>query len=192
MHYRDQKGDWQAIDSRLKPAKGEQALETTSGPLRTRLALRADAEHLVTIRDERGHTLRWRLEGASGVPCAQKKPMPRGDNEDENRANADKSASTVQYIGILPHTDLICELHGDRLKESLVLESPDAPAQYRFTLDMQGLAWEETAGGGLRLWDIAQPEEDVFRLPPPYMSRRDGRGWARCTPRIRRRVTTCA
>ena len=50
VHYLDTKGNWQEIDNHLQPAaRGEQALETTSGPLRTRLALRADAERLVTM-----------------------------------------------------------------------------------------------------------------------------------------------
>ncbi|MEA5015627.1 MAG: DNRLRE domain-containing protein [Candidatus Limiplasma sp.] len=175
VHYRDKKGDWREIDNRLKPtAKGGPALENTSGPLLTRLALRGDANPLVTIQDERKHMLRWRLEGAGGVSCTQGKPLPRSDDEDENRAHADKSTSTVQYAGILPHTDLICELRSDGLKEALVLNDPDAPAQYRFTLDINGLAWEETAGG-LRLWDRANPGEDTFRLPAPYMIDAAGR-----------------
>ncbi len=170
VHYLDTKGNWQEIDNHLQPAaRGEQALETTSGPLRTRLALRADAERLVTMRDERGHTLCWRLEGASGVPCTQKELILQGDDEDDKRAHADKSITSVQYCGIFPHTDLICELHGDRLKESFVLDSSDVPTQFRFMLNAQGLAWEQTEDNGLRLWDTARPDEDVFRLPAPYM-----------------------
>ena len=170
VHYRDPNGAWREIDNHLKPAaRGERALETACGPLRTRLALRADADPLVTVRDERGHALCWRLEGARGVSCTRGGLMPQSANEDENRAHAHKATSGVQYTGILPHTDLVCELHGNKLKESLVLRSPDAPAQFSFAMDAHGLAWEATAGGGLRLWDTALPEEDVFQLAPPYM-----------------------
>jgi|GEM_PF-2450209 len=170
VHYLDSKGNWQEIDNHLQPAaRGEQALETTSGPLRTRLALRADAEQLVTMRDERGRTLSWRLLGASGVPCTQNELILQGDDEDEKRAHADKSITNVRYSGIFPHTDLICELHGDHLKESFVLDSPDAPAQFRFMMNAQGLAWEQTTDNGLCLRDTAQPDEDVFCLPAPYM-----------------------
>lgn len=74
-------------------------------------------------------------------------PSPR---ERSDRAHADKSTSTVRYASVLPHTDMICELRGTRLKEALVLNAPEAPESYRFTLDIGQLAWEE-AGGGLRL-----------------------------------------
>jgi len=36
------------------------------------------------------------------------------------------------------------------------------------------LAWEEIGCGGLRLWDKANPNEDVFRLSPPDMADASG------------------
>lgn len=170
VHYRDRQGDWQDIDNRLTPVAGNDgALENTSGPLRMRFGNRADAEALVTMEDQQGRSLCWRLEGASGAPVTREEMFTSGEDEDENRAHADESVSAVRYAGLLPHTDLICELRGDCLKEALVLKGPDAPERYVYTMEVGPLMWEETEGGGLRLWDEAKPGEDVFRVPPPYM-----------------------
>ena len=170
VHYQDTDGAWCEIDNRLNTAaNGEQALETVCDPMRTRLALVGDANPLITITNRKGQQVSWALDGAGSVACTQGEKFTPSDDEDENRAHADKSTSAVRYHGILPDTDLICELQGDMLKESLVLHSQEAPTQYRFTLNIDGLAWEQTEDGYLRLWDSATPEEDAFLMPRPYM-----------------------
>ena len=71
VHYQDATGNWRDIDNRLRRAAGNQpALETTSGPLRMRMAGLADADPLATIEDDHQHTLCWRLEGAAYLNSA--------------------------------------------------------------------------------------------------------------------------
>ncbi len=175
VHYRNRQGEWREIDNRLRrvarngAADGGQAMETTNGPLRMRLGERADANPLVTLQDEQGYSIRWRLEGAGGAPVAQENVWTESADEDENRAHEDHSIATVRYAEALPHTDLICEMRGDGLKEALVLKNQSAPNRYAWTLDIGGLLWAETGNGGLRLWDKEKPEVDAFLLPAPFM-----------------------
>jgi len=57
--------------------------------------------------------------------------------------------------GVLDGVDLVYEAHGDGLKETLVLDSPDAGSLFTFFLDTDGVSLEQDPLGCWTLRDEA-------------------------------------
>lgn len=87
-------------------------------------------------------------------------------------APGDAGGRTV-YADVIDGVDLTYETRRRGLKETLVLDSADAPSEYRFALALSpGLTPRATSAGGLDLVDDAGRE--IFRIDAPWM--RDAAG----------------
>lgn len=111
VHFRNARGRWQDVDTRLRRAHGR-LLNRTNG-FSTSLPERLGTD---TVRVRRGRwSMAFRLRGA--------------------HATAAPSGSRVVYRDAFPGVDLDYRLTGDALKETLTLAGPDARRRFVFDVD---------------------------------------------------------
>ncbi|MEV2278313.1 DNRLRE domain-containing protein, partial [Nocardiopsis sp. NPDC049922] len=136
VHFRGEDGTWQEIDTTLvsdAEANGAQSLSSGDG---TRLAMAAeetdltlssegDSPDLVALGvSENGeHSVTFGVDGASDVAGSV-----QGD--------------TVHYEDVRPDADLTLQAGPGMVKETIILNSPDAPREWVFPLELNGLAPE--------------------------------------------------
>ncbi|MFJ5658071.1 LamG-like jellyroll fold domain-containing protein [Streptomyces microflavus] len=142
VNYRDEKGGWQPIDTDLTersesapagrhataataPAEG---WTNTADSVGLTLAPRADSPRLALLTLPSGASFGYGLTGAAPAPGAA-----RGNR--------------VSYENVLPETDLWLDSQAGGVKETLVLRSADAPADFAFPLTLHGLTATERDGG---------------------------------------------
>ncbi|WP_340558538.1 DNRLRE domain-containing protein [Streptomyces sp. GSL17-111] len=159
VHFRAEDGTWEEIDTSLVPeAQAEDSL-ARSAPATAedgRLHVAADDSGLTVAErgddpalaamavGADGHGVAFALSGAEGVT---------GTVTDD----------TVTYAGIRADADLSIQAKHGMIKETIVLNSPDAPRTWTFPLTLDGLVPELTEDGAVLLRD----EEDVVRAVVP-------------------------
>ena len=130
-----------------QPAKTEsQAGMETENP--TAAAVSAG---MFSMRDGKD-ILSWCLEGAAAVEAEQEK-------------------GRVVYHDILQDTDLSCLVRGTRVKEDIILKSPDAPEDFTYLYHLNGLA---AVQDGREVGFCDKDGKEIFRLSAPLM--RDAAG----------------
>lgn len=130
LNYRDGKGDWHPIDSGLtgrestapaaRAGEGDAGWTNTADSVGLHLAARADAPRLAALTLPTGESFSYGLSGAASAP-----------------GKAD--GTRVTYEQVLPGTDLWLDSQAGGVKETLVLNSAAAPAEYVFPLELDGL-----------------------------------------------------
>ncbi|MFF3393655.1 LamG-like jellyroll fold domain-containing protein [Streptomyces sp. NPDC002669] len=138
INYRDGKGGWRPIDAKLTGRKsagngsggdgraardadgGASGWTNTADSVGLALAARADAPRLASLTLPSGESFGYALSGAAAVP---------------GRADGTR----VAYERVLPDTDLWLDSQAGGVKETLVLHSASAPAEYLFPLALDGL-----------------------------------------------------
>jgi len=113
INYRDDAGDWQPIDTKLR-SDGQGGLEPTGSAVE--VSLPHDLTDPAKVIDG-SRWLSFELQDASA------------------QATADSAGSTATYDDALPSVDAAYEAQAQGVKETLTLRDASAPATYRFSLD---------------------------------------------------------
>ncbi|WP_309117942.1 transposase, partial [Saccharothrix sp.] len=121
---RDDKGAWQAVDSRLTEDRGSKRAKAGLHQLKPEFAASAEDRRLVTLEPINlggpGQRISVALEGARRVA----------------RQTKDSKAS---YVDVLPDTDLEYEVEPGSVKESIVVKKPSATSSWAFRMDLGAL-----------------------------------------------------
>ncbi|WP_445319867.1 golvesin C-terminal-like domain-containing protein [Micromonospora sp. ZYX-F-536] len=149
MNYRDAKGHWQPIDTRVRPATRDGYVQQNSTNSFTSL-FGGRTDNLVRFeRDGRAVQL--------GLAGGERTAAPKVDG------------STVTYPGLAGGADLVYDVTAAALKEKIVLrQAPEGPVSYTFTLDTEGLVAQPRADGSIA---FVRPDggDPVLVMPPAYM-----------------------
>ncbi|MCO1597713.1 DNRLRE domain-containing protein [Micromonospora sp. RHAY321] len=149
MNYRDAKGHWQPIDTRVRPATRNGYVQQNSTNSFTSL-FGGRTDNLVRFeRDGRAVQL--------GLAGGERTAAPKVDG------------STVTYPGLAGGADLVYDVTAAALKEKIVLrQAPEGPVSYTFTLDTEGLVAQPRADGSIA---FVRPDggDPVLVMPPAYM-----------------------
>ncbi|MBQ8307160.1 MAG: DNRLRE domain-containing protein, partial [Blautia sp.] len=127
VHYKDTDGAYKEIDRTLvlKEENTEKDVPERSYVNRNGETIFRFAETMTgrtaSRAEKTGRKLRWSLEGAADV-----KGEPGGKN-------------AIVYPGLLPDTDLVCQVGDLKVKENLVLRSPKAQSVYTYLYRTDGL-----------------------------------------------------
>ncbi|CCH30243.1 YD repeat-containing protein [Saccharothrix espanaensis DSM 44229] len=146
VNYRAADGSWQPIDTRLV-ADGD-GWRNTADQVDTRFGPTASEAPFVRVRLSGDHEFSFGLAGTRPAP-------------------ARVAGSTATYAGVADHTDLRLDVLPGGVKETLVLNSPDAPRRWVFPLRLKGLT-ARADGGGVALVDSAGQEK--ARIPAGFMT----------------------
>ena len=158
IHYRDERGAWQAIDNTLVPAAAG-----------TGFVNRANRYELHAPHGLGRAPIRV-AEGNAWVSFAL-----RG-----GRGLASVAGDTVAYTDALPGVDLTYAAGNDEVKETLVLESRTSPSTFTFTLRTSpGLTPKANRAGGIAFVDANGKVEFAFAPPVMVDSSRTRKGRSR-------------
>ncbi|MFR9725136.1 DNRLRE domain-containing protein [Streptomyces sp. MS19] len=135
---------WAPIDPTLARASTGEAWSTESTEAPIAFAARADEQPLVRMELDAGHAVGYALDGAAPVPGTVDGPL-------------------ITYRGVGPDADIEFIGGNDSVKETLVLNSPEAPSEWRFPLHLTGLTAVQDETGGIAFVD---PEEQAHAYMP--------------------------
>ena len=117
VHYKDTDGSWQEMDDKLEEVKGMAGRSSDSkenskfcnskGNLEIQLENHAVSSATASMTMD-GAALEWGLEDAEEVTAEK------------------KDDTLILYPGILKDADLQCRVHGEGLKEDIILHGPEA------------------------------------------------------------------
>ncbi|MET8232186.1 DNRLRE domain-containing protein [Micromonospora sp. NPDC005298] len=149
LNYRDAKGQWQPIDTRVVPAnRGGYVQQNATNSFTSLFGGRTDN----LVRFERdGRAVQLGLAGG------------------ERAAAPTVDGSTVTYPGLADGADLVYDVTAGALKEKIVLrQAPQGPVSYTFTLDTKGLVAQQREDGSIA---FVRPEggDPELVMPPAYM-----------------------
>ncbi|MFE5599303.1 DNRLRE domain-containing protein [Streptomyces coelicoflavus] len=160
VHFQDADGTWQPIDTSLVPAAdaedtpvtteaGDDRLAAAADDTGLTLGTRGDDPALATLRVDGGrHEVGFGLAGAAGT-------------------KADVRDDTAHYEDIRRDSDLALEAAHGAVKETIVLNSPDAPGTWTFPLSLDGLTPSLDEHGAVLLKDTAGRTQAV--IPKGWM-----------------------
>ena len=190
VHY-EQDGQWADIDNTLTmtAVRGQAVYTNTAGPWQVQFPRQLSGSNAISLTKD-GYTVSFAMAGelrtGSGFAVASA-------NQTVTRANAstarvqqvdmsalkaeaefeetilDKLYARVQYDGVYAGTNVVYDLDGARLKESVILRSYDATLRgYRYELNTGGLIPVLNQDQSIELRD---PNTDtvVMTMPAPFM-----------------------
>ncbi|MFU8854667.1 hypothetical protein ACNAW0_27390, partial [Micromonospora sp. SL1-18] len=130
VNYRDVKGRWQSIDTRVRPSgRGSWVQENSTNSFTSLFGGRSD--NLVRFEQD-GRAVQVGLAGGG------KAASPKVDG------------STVTYAGLAGGADVVYDVTATALKEKIVLHrAPSGPVSYTFTVDSKGLVARQRGDGSI-------------------------------------------
>jgi RHS repeat-associated protein len=148
VHYRDAKGTWQPIDTRIgRSDRAGFAYGATKNSFGSLFGARSD------------QLLRFEQDGRQvtvGLPGAARALTPR------------VQGSQVTYPGALGGADLVYQVTPDGVRKQIVLARRPAQAEWTFTLGLGGVEARPRPDGSIALVPEGG-EEPLFVLPRPFM-----------------------
>ena len=185
VHYQDEAGTWQDVDNTLFLQKAD----TASSVYRSRNG--DEVRSFAAVVDETGYlftaesgktavafyaqdTSHDGKERSDAVTAVVENPAAPTRSEEEFQAlplaeqvELRTLTSGLSYSDLWEKTDLAYQIHGLDVKESIVLNGPEAANAYAFRMELDGLSAVLTEEGGISLTD--PKGEEVFYIPAPYM-----------------------
>ncbi|MFJ4498584.1 DNRLRE domain-containing protein [Streptomyces sp. NPDC088864] len=146
VHYEDAAGTWQDIDTSLVPADEAKGVPE---------AAKTDGDRLAAASDDTGLT----LAPQGDDPALARLTLDEGkhavgfglDGASDTTAQVD--GDTAHYAGIRPGADVTLQATHGAVKETIVLDSSDAPHVWTFPLDLDGLTPSLDEHGAVLLKD---------------------------------------
>lgn len=151
VHFRAPNGEWKEIDNRLEPSPRGDGYVNAAGGNAFGFATRAQGADMVRIGQGNAH-LSFGIEG--GFP-----------------QDAVVEGNSITYPEVLPEADLRMSLHGESLKEMLILRSaPTVPPgeDFRVVFPLRTNALTPIERDGGVVFENTQGET-VFQMPKPFM-----------------------
>ena len=194
VHY-SEGGQWKEIDNTLKLADG--AYTNTAGKWKVSFPQQLTKDKAVTITKD-GYTLSFFMAGelyrdntsvtraALGTAIqeqpaqlqsfqaatAQLQAVKQPELQEETQypqAPAEKSHTRLKYANVSTGTDIVYDLNGNQVKESIIMDAYSARLRgYRYTLNVGELNPVLTDSGEIHLYD-RDNQEIVMIMPAPFL-----------------------
>lgn len=149
VHYKDSKGKWRDIDTKVTAGAGEDAFENAKNVFRSRFGKSSD--RLVTF-EAGGASIRL---GAAG---------------DKRKVTPTAKGSAVVFPDVFGTADVRYRVSRTGLKEEVVLASAaDAAGEYTFELQTSGLIAKEQADGSIGFFKKNDDKLPKYVIPAPFM-----------------------
>ena len=150
VHYKDDQGAWQDIDTNVTDTGSDLKADKTAA--KTTLKKQADDQGAVGSIQVAGRTVTLKAKDAKGI----------------RKQRATREQRGVRYRKAYEDADLRYEITSSGLKEEIVLTGPKGPSQYRYELTVDNADVRKTAAGDL---EFVEPGTGtfLFKLPKPYM-----------------------
>lgn len=154
IHYVNEKDELVDIDNTLvQSADKDFAFENRANSLKVRFAGKSGEKKLGQLQQQE-FSIKWYLL-------------------DGKEAAGNTSRNTITYSGIKESADLRYVIEGSTLKEDIILNSSDAPSEFKFILNLKNLDYEVQADGSI---NFVEPRNGavVWVMPKPFMYDAEG------------------
>ncbi|OYD09075.1 hypothetical protein [Paludifilum halophilum] len=149
IHYKDQKGNWHKIDTRIQSAD-QPGFSYGNEKNTFQSFFGKKSDKLVRFkRNKRQLTLGVKGKGKSLSPEVKE--------------------DTVTYPDVFGEADLVYQVTSDALKEKIVLEKAPKDAAYTFTVKMGGVKAKKRKDGSIAFYRKSGEGDPVFIIPKPFM-----------------------
>jgi hypothetical protein len=177
VHYRE-KGQWKDIDNSLietTSEDNERVLGNRENALKVRIAKRANAKRLVTIRKD-GYEIAWGIEQAGNTlyKAPTKQMKQQAFSESDRKRVLQNISSEVDFEEIFKNVDLNYEIISESLKESIIVKDRTDRLQLRFNLDTKNVIPELRGDNTIIFYDQEDLNKEVFAITTPYMVDAEG------------------
>ncbi|WP_127508968.1 DNRLRE domain-containing protein [Actinoplanes solisilvae] len=163
VNYRDGKGRFQPIDTRVRPTGRSGYVQGNS--TNTFASLFGDSSDDLVRFEKDGRSVELGLPGAD----RDTKPVVSG--------------STVTYPGLADGADLVYEVSSTELKEKILLKrAPSGPVSYTFSLDLNGLSAAPQPDGSIDF--VTAAGATALTMPAPYMYDETGATSTKVTQKV--------
>ena len=178
VHFIDDDDAWQDYDNTLdmEAAKSSGDISgfiSSRNDLKIKFANNSNSSSLIQIKNS-DYSISLNLLGASkGKAIAVNNPLEAQRSENgklklEEAVKLTKYSSSVVYENILENTDLEYIVHGNNLKENIIVKARGVSYIYEFNLDLTGLVAVLNEDGSISLLDD-KTSELQFTIPAGYM-----------------------
>ncbi|PTX53681.1 YD repeat-containing protein, partial [Melghirimyces profundicolus] len=149
VHYRDDKGNWKEIDTRIQDTnKPGFSYGNEKNTFQSFFGKKSD--QLVKFQLKKRHL-------TLGVKGKEKKLTP------ETKDN------TITYPDVFGEADLVYDVTPTSLKEKIILEKAPEDATYTFTVKMGGVEAKKQKDGSIAFYRKSGEGDPVFIMPKPFM-----------------------
>ncbi len=150
VHYQDTAGEWRNVDTSLVPADSSgDRLTPAADDTNLTLAQRGDDPALAELSVEDGrHAVGFGIAGAAG-------------------ATAEVSGDAATYQDVRRDSDVVLQAVHGAVKETIILNSPEAPREWVFPLTLEGLTPSLDVHGAVVLEDATGTVQAV--IPKGWM-----------------------
>ena len=188
VHYQDSNGVWQEIDNTFSSTSmtqsqlvnaGIQALDVGTAPVayyqniknpfQVNLPNTLNSNVPVTVSCQ-GHTLGFALQNAAVQTASVAASASKSAELTAESTSIRNTDGILTYADVFPHTQLVYEMRGRKLKESFVFSKPPTQSDYTFRFYYTGLFPQLLSTGEVRFYDNAEfTENPIFIVDAPYM-----------------------
>jgi RHS repeat-associated protein len=160
IHYKDNKGNWQEINNKLKPSGSKSlAYKNTAGLYEAYFASKARSFPLVQIKFN-GEELSFSLN--------RLKPKPDKNVYTQARnVNAKVEGNKITYAGVYPFVDLTYQVGNSFLKENIVVKKYTGKNKFSFIFQATGLTFKQDKEGYINFFKEGE-SESLFCFEKPY------------------------
>jgi RHS repeat-associated protein len=149
VHYKDGKGKWQDIDTKVTAGAGEDAFENTRNSFRSRFGKSSD--RLISFEADGA----WIRLGAAG---------------DKRKVTPTAKDSAVAFADVFGTADVRYRVTATGVKEDVVLTTAsEAAGEYTFELQTSGLTAKEQADGSIGFFKKNDDKLPRYVIPAPNM-----------------------
>ncbi|MFI5712279.1 hypothetical protein [Kribbella sp. NPDC051620] len=150
VHYRDGKGHWQDIDTKVTGGTGEDSFQNDKNSFRSNFGKSTD------------RLISFEADGAS---------ISLGAAGDKRKLAPTVKDSTVVFPDVFGTADVRYRVSRTGVKEDVVLAgAADAAAEYTFELQTSGLTVKEQADGSIGFFKKNDDNLPKYVIPAPNMS----------------------
>lgn len=161
VHFQDEGGTWQEIDTTLVPRADTEPEPAASGDVQGLYAMSAEETDLTISTDGNAAEL-----AALGVGDDSEHRVAFGLEQASAVVGSVQEAS-VHYEGVRPNADLTLQAEPGMVKETIILNSPEAPREWTFPLELNGLVPELDDQGAVVFRDTEGQAQAV--IPTGWM-----------------------
>ncbi|TLM99573.1 DNRLRE domain-containing protein, partial [bacterium] len=149
IHYVNEKNELVDIDNTLVQSVNKDfAFENRANSLKVRFTDKSGEKKLGQIQQKES-SIQWSLL-------------------DGKEVTGNTAQNTITYSGIKENADLRYIIDGSTLKEEIILNTSDAPAEFKFALDLKNLDYKAQEDGSINFVE-SRTGAVVWRMPKPYM-----------------------
>ncbi len=172
-------GKWKDINNTLIDEKDENnndVLGNKDNSYKVKIAKNTSSNKLVRITKDK-YEISWNMEN---ITQSKSQVVPvntsliNSKSENEKKRTLSKLSSTVNFLNILPNTDLQYIVEPEGVKENIIINQRVDNPVYKFNISSKNLTAKLQEDKSIIFYDISDSSKAIFKLDKPFMYDKNG------------------